>query len=80
MTWTRYVVRMRETKNAYKILVGRPVGNRLLGRPRACGHIGSKIKLNLEELGCQDVDWTYLVQNKVQWQAIMNTEMNLRVP
>jgi hypothetical protein len=34
MRWVGHVVRMRETRNAYKILVGKPEGKRSLGRPR----------------------------------------------
>jgi hypothetical protein len=32
--WARHVARMRETRNAYGILVGKPEGRRSLGRPR----------------------------------------------
>jgi hypothetical protein len=34
MRWTGYVTRMRETRNAYRILVGKAEGKRPLGRPR----------------------------------------------
>jgi hypothetical protein len=34
MRWAGHVARMRETRNAYTILVGKPEGNRPLGRPR----------------------------------------------
>jgi hypothetical protein len=34
MRWARYVVRMGETGNAYRILVGKPEGKRPLGIPR----------------------------------------------
>jgi hypothetical protein len=32
--WAGHVARMGETKNAYRILVGKPEGKRPLGRPR----------------------------------------------
>jgi hypothetical protein len=32
--WAGHVTRMREKRNAYKILVGKPEEKRLLGRPR----------------------------------------------
>jgi hypothetical protein len=32
--WAVHVARMVETKNAYRLLVGKPDGKRLLGRPR----------------------------------------------
>jgi hypothetical protein len=34
MRWAGHVARMGETRNAYKILVGKPEGKRPLGRPR----------------------------------------------
>jgi hypothetical protein len=34
MKWAGHVARMGETKYVYKILVGKPEGKRLLGRPR----------------------------------------------
>jgi hypothetical protein len=34
MRWTGNVARMGETRNAYRILVGKPEGKRPLGRPR----------------------------------------------
>jgi hypothetical protein len=34
MRWAGHVSRMREKRNAYRILVGKPEGNRPLGRPR----------------------------------------------
>jgi hypothetical protein len=34
MRWTGHVARMGEKRSAYRILVGKPEGNRQLGRPR----------------------------------------------
>jgi hypothetical protein len=34
MKWAGHVARMGETRNAYRILVGKPEGKRPLGRPR----------------------------------------------
>jgi hypothetical protein len=34
MRWAGHVERMGETRNAYRILVGKPEGKRPLGRPR----------------------------------------------
>jgi hypothetical protein len=34
MRWAGYITRMGKKRNAYRFLVGRPVGTRLLGRPR----------------------------------------------
>jgi len=34
MRWTGHVARMEAMRNAYNILVGKPEGRGLLGRPR----------------------------------------------
>jgi hypothetical protein len=38
------------------------------------------IKMDLREIGWDDIDWIDLAQNRDQWRALMNTVMNLRVP
>jgi hypothetical protein len=37
MRWAWHVARMEEKRNIYRILVGKPEGNRPLGRPRRRG-------------------------------------------
>jgi hypothetical protein len=54
------------------------VGKRPLGRPRYRWE--DNIKMDLREIGWGDMDWIHLVQDRDQWRALMNTEMNLRVP
>jgi hypothetical protein len=36
--------------------------------------------MNLMERGWQDVDMIHLAQHRDQWQALLNTAMNLQVP
>jgi hypothetical protein len=38
------------------------------------------IKAVLREIGCGDMDWIDLAQDRNQWRALVNTMMNLRVP
>jgi len=38
------------------------------------------IRMDLREIGCEGVDWIHLIQDRVQWWALVNTVMNLRVP
>jgi hypothetical protein len=42
--------------------------------------MGDIIEIDLKEIGWEDVDWTYLGQDGDQWQALVNTVMNLWVP
>jgi hypothetical protein len=65
-------------RNAYRILVGRPEGKRLLGRPRH--RWVDSIKMHLRETVLGGMDWIDLVQNWDQWKVLVNTIMNLRVP
>jgi hypothetical protein len=78
MRWTGHVARMGEKRNAYKILVGKPEGKRLLGRPTRRGV--DNIKMDLREIRWDGMDWINLAQDRDQWRALVNTVMNLRVP
>jgi hypothetical protein len=72
------VARIGETRNAYRILVGKPEGKRPLGRPRR--RWVDNRKMDLREIGWDGVDWIELAQDRDQWRALVNTVMNLRVP
>jgi hypothetical protein len=54
MRWVGHVARMRENKNAYSLLVGKPEGRRPLGRPRR--RWLDNIRMDLVEVGRGDVD------------------------
>jgi hypothetical protein len=69
---------MGETRNAYRILVGKPEGKRPLGRPRR--RWLDNIKMDLGEIGWNGRDGIELAQDRDQWRALVNTVMNLRVP
>jgi hypothetical protein len=72
-----HVARMGETRNAYRILVGKPEGRRPLGRPR-CRWMDN-IKMDLGEIEWDGSGWMELVQDRGQWSALVNTVINLRV-
>jgi hypothetical protein len=69
---------MREKRNAYRILLGKPEGKRLLGRPRCRWE--DNIGIDLREIVWGVMDWIDLAQDRDQWRALENTVMNLRVP
>jgi hypothetical protein len=68
---------MGEKRNAYRILVGEPVGKRPLGRPRRRWE--DNIKMDLREIGWGGMDWIDLAQDRDQRRALVYTVMNLRV-
>jgi hypothetical protein len=69
---------MREKRNAYRLLVGKPEGKRPLGRPRR--RWVDNIKMDLGLVGWADVDWIGLAQDKNRWRALVNSVLNHRVP
>jgi hypothetical protein len=36
--------------------------------------------MDLKEIGYEDVDWINLAQDRDQWRALVDAEMNLRAP
>jgi hypothetical protein len=66
-----------ERRGVYSDLVGKPEGKRPLGRPRYRWE--DNIKMALQELGCEVMNWIELVQDRDRWRALVNAVMNLRV-
>jgi len=58
-----HVARMVKMKNAYNILVRKPIGKRPPRRPRRRWEY---IRMNLKEIGREGVDWMHLAQDKDQ--------------
>jgi hypothetical protein len=60
------------------LLMRKPERKRSLGRPSR-RWVGS-IRMELVEVGCGDVDWIGLAQDRDRWRALVNSVLNLRVP
>jgi len=57
---------------------GKPEGKRSLVRPRRRWE--DNIKMDLQEVGCEGMDWIDLAQDRDRWRALVNAVMNFRVP
>ena len=67
-----------DRRYAYRILVRRPDGKRPFGGPRL--RWNCNIKMDLNDVGWEGLDWNCLAQDRDRWRALVNAVMNLRVP
>ena len=68
---------MEESRNAFKILTGKPTGKRPLERPRRRWE--NNIRMDLEEVGINADNWVDSAQNRNYLRAPVNAALNLRV-
>ena len=73
-----HVARMKQSRNAYRVLVGKSLRKRPFGRPRY--RWKDNIKLDLREVGCDHGDWKVLTKDRDQWRAYVRAAMILLVP
>ena len=67
-----------DRRGLYRVLEGKPERKRPLGIPRRSWEDNSK--MDLQEVGCGGMDWIDQAQDRDRWRALVNAEMNLRVP
>ena len=73
-----HVACMGERRRVYRVLVGKPEGNRPLGRTRQKWE--DNIKIDLQEVGCGGVDWIDLAQVRDRWRELVSAVMDHRLP
>jgi hypothetical protein len=78
MRWAGHVARMWDKRSVCRVLVGKPEGKRPLGRPTRGWE--DNIKMNIQEVGCGNMDWNEMAQNRDRCRALVNVVMDLRVP
>jgi len=72
------VAHMGESRGVYTPLVEKSEGKRLLGRSRRRWE--DNIMIDLQEVGCGDMDGIDLAQDRESWRALVNEVMNFWVP
>jgi len=78
MRWVGHAARMGERRGVYRILMWKPEGKRSLGRPTRRWE--DNIKMDVQKVGCEGMQWIELAQDRDGWRALVNAVMNLRVP
>ena len=69
---------MEQSRNAYRVLVGKPESKRPFGRSRCRWE--DNIKMDLKEVDCDPRDCIALAKDSDQWWAYVRAVMNLQVP
>jgi hypothetical protein len=69
---------MWERRGVYKVLMGKPDGKKPLGRPRRRWE--DNIKMDLQAVGCEGIDWIELAQDRDRFWTLVNAVMTLRLP
>ena len=61
----------------YSVLVGKSEEKKPLGTSRRRWEDNNE--MDLQEVGCGDMEWIELAHDKERWRALVNAVMNLRV-
>jgi hypothetical protein len=68
--WARHVAGIRDSRGVYIIFVGKPEEKRPLERLRRRWE--DNIKMYLQKIGYEGIDWIHLAQDRDRWQALVN--------
>jgi hypothetical protein len=78
MRWVGHVASIGENGGILRVLVAKPAGKKPPGRPRY--RWKDNMKMDLQEVGCEGIDWIDVVQDRDRWRALLNAVMNIWVP
>jgi hypothetical protein len=78
MRWAGHVARMGRGEVYTGFLWGNLRVREPLARPRRRWE--DNIKMDPQEVGCEDIGWSELARVRDRWRALVNAVMNFRVP
>ena len=64
LRWAGHVAHMEQSRNAYRVLMGKPEEKKPLGRPRRRWE--DNTKMDLREVGCEPGEWIDLAEDRDQ--------------
>jgi len=73
-----HVASMGENGGVFRVLVGKPEGKKPPGRTRH--RWKDNMKMDLQEVGCEGMDWINVLQDRDRRWAFLNAVMNIWVP
>jgi hypothetical protein len=77
MRWVGHVAGMEERRNAYRVLMGKHEGKRLLGRFRRRGDDNFTIVIKID---WEEVYWILLAQDRDRCSSLVNAAVKIPVP
>ena len=77
LRWEGHVACVRERRNSCRVLVGKPQGNR---SPAGSRRRWKDIKMYLKGICRESANCVNPVQDTEGWRAVVNMDMNIRVP
>jgi hypothetical protein len=78
LRWAGHVARMEEGRTAFKMLAGKTIGKRPLGRLKPRWE--NNIRMALKDIGINTRNWVDSAQDRNYWRALVNAALNLWVP
>jgi hypothetical protein len=68
LRWKGYVACKEESRSVLRALVVKSERKRSLGRPRRKWE--DNVKMDLQEVGCEDMEWIDVAQDRDRWRAL----------
>jgi hypothetical protein len=78
LRWEGHVARLKEGRNAFKILTGKPTGKRPSGR--LSRRWEDNIRKDLKYKCINTRNWVDSVEDRDYWRVLVNAALSLRVP